>query len=179
MLLQACKNNNAGRPIKSWYWIMKTKIQQEACLMKWLVHDVICPTIQSSKITTRKEERFQNLLQSVWKYFWSSLQTITNSLSCPHHHQQCQTRTPFLRGHPGDKMRQMCQSGTLILLYFSFCCTIVNPFNCLPARPIWAVWQVFMNPKLGKASKSKIRKKSTKMSLKNTPLVKYLNIHEL
>jgi hypothetical protein len=36
-----------------------------------------------------------------------------------------------------------------------------------------------MNPKLGKASKSKIKKKYKNVFLKNTPLVKYLNIHEL
>merc|ERR1719384_1627412 len=34
------------------------------------------------------------------------------------------------------RQNAQCQSGTLILLYFLFCCTIVNHFNCLPARPI-------------------------------------------
>ena len=69
MLLQACKYNNAGRPIKSWYWIMKTKIQQEACLMKWLVHDVICPTIQSSKNNHKKRRKISKSASVSMKIF--------------------------------------------------------------------------------------------------------------
>ena len=45
--------------------------------------------------------------------------------------------------------------GDLLLTFegpkiFAFCATMSNLF------PIVALWQVFMNPKLGKASKSKI-----------------------
>jgi len=36
---------------------MKTKIQQEACLMKWHVHDVICLKIQSSKKKPQEKKK--------------------------------------------------------------------------------------------------------------------------
>ena len=113
---------------------MKTKIQQEVCLIQWHVHDVICLKIQSSKNNHKKRRKISNLLQSVWKCFWSSLQailthypvpTIINIVKQEHPSQEVilETKCAVSKWNPHS-------------FIYLFCCTIVNHFNCLPARPI-------------------------------------------
>merc|ERR1719384_243762 len=67
------------------------------------------------------------------------------------------------------RQNAQCQSGTLILLYFLFCCTIVNHFNCLPARPISGSVAGFYESEIREGFKIKKFKKSTKMSFKKYP----------
>jgi len=112
---------------------------------------VICHKIINIHHTmaTSKEERFLKSA-SIRKYFGSSLQP---SLSCPSS-TMSNKNTYLKRSTPEDNAQCQVEPS-----FFYIFCSVVQLLIILIAYQqglFLAVWQVFMNPKLGKASKSKI-----------------------
>lgn len=142
---------------------MKTKIQQEVCLIQWHVHDVICLKILSSKITTKKKKGFlicfikENIFDPLYIHHYP-VPTIINNVKQEHPSQEVilETKCAVSKWNPHS-------------FIYLFCCTIVNHFNCLPARPISGSVAGFYESEIREGFKIKNLKKVQKCLFKKYP----------